>query len=93
MKGPFRILCVQKNVVTIDGDGIQNILSIDRVTNAPSITDHTHRLATSAQPEPGITKDSTPGSARDHNRDKNKYIFDRIVKHIVKGDKLRYVVR
>lgn len=68
-------------------------MSIDRVTHEPSITDQKQRAATTAQPEPGATKNITPDEAHDIGMDKDGYVVERMVRPIVEGGIICYGVR
>lgn len=91
--GPFRVVSEQKDTIAIDEEGIPNRVSIDRITHAPLTATQLQQSVTSARPDLDVTGNDTPKAARPTDTNKDEYVVDRIVRHIGKGDTLRYVVR
>lgn len=93
MKAPFLTMSIQKNTVTMDEYSIPNIVSIEKITHAPSMTDRTQPPTTAALPENDSIKDSTPNEVHDSHTDKDEYVVDRKEQNIGKKEILCYVLR
>lgn len=55
---------LQNNTATIYEDDISDIVSFDRLTHAPSVTDHMLHATSSTQLEFGVTVSNTQSSPR-----------------------------
>lgn len=91
--GPFRIVSVQKNTITIDKEVLPNTISVGRVTHEPAITRQPQRATTPVPLERDLTKHSTRGKALHNEKENEKYVAQRIVRHIGKWNNLRCMVR
>lgn len=84
---------IVRNTVAINADGLVNKEFIDRVTHTPPITSLDQRTKTSAQPELDLTEDRAPSEVRGNHANNEKYVIDRILRHIGKGVDFHYDVQ
>lgn len=83
--GPFRIISVQENTVTIKDNSTPNAVSIDRVTQSSRV----------APPLPVSNRSElAPQRQRKDKQDSsnNEYAVERIIIHMGKGRDTKYVV-